>query len=141
MAAAAEQALKSIGGKVTDRVIAIGTFQTNKKKLKDFASTLRDHLASKLTGAKLAAVVDRSAADEAMDELVFGDSISGSQAIELGKILKADEVVYGKIASMGGTKVTARRRPQRSLLLLEVGRKRLRARRAQGESELLRSPL
>lgn len=105
---AAERALAQIGGDVTDLVIAVLPFETQSEAaaVQQLVASLQDLVASELTQAGLAKIVNRAATDEVLAELALQDALSDERVIELGRVLEATQVVYGIVLEPAGGQVT-----------------------------------
>ena len=98
---AATQALSQIGGKINNLIIAVMPFE-NHGLPTDEATGLQNYLSGSLSSAKVATVVERGQVDRIMDELVYQDTfINDNQAIEIGRSLRASQVITGTIQVSG----------------------------------------
>jgi len=103
---AAEDALRKIGGPATSVVVAVLPFETKSKKLGDFTVDLQDFFTSSLAAAEVAEVVERRQVTAIMSELSFqDDNIDDGQAVKVGQMLRAGQVVTGSI-QVNGDEVT-----------------------------------
>ena len=98
----AEQSLQRIGGKVEEVVLAVMPFDVAEEHA-ELAEGFRSYLSARLGGSELATVVERGQVERVVDELIFQDKfINDGKAVEIGKALRAEQVVTGTIQIMNG---------------------------------------
>lgn len=104
---AAERALRKIGGNVTDLVIALLPFETDstRPELIHFAAGLHNFIACEFSQARLARVINRSDLDRAISEIALQDRLSDERVIDIGRTLKADQILFGTIHDLGDTQI------------------------------------
>jgi HEAT repeat protein len=98
----AEKSLKRIGGKVEEVVLAVMPFDIT-PEFKDLEEGFRSYLSGRLGGTELATVVERGQVQSVVNELIYQDNfINDGTAVEIGKALRAEQVVTGTIQIMHG---------------------------------------
>ena len=98
----AEQSLKRIGGKVEEVVLAVMPFDVSEGH-QELSEGFRSYLSARLGGSELATVVERGQVERVVDELIFQDKfINDGKAVEIGKALRAKQVVTGTIQILNG---------------------------------------
>lgn len=98
----AEQSLQRIGGKVEEVVLAVMPFDVSEEH-RALSEGFRSYLSARLGGSELATVVERGQVERVVDELIFQDKfINDGKAVEIGKALRAEQVVTGTIQIMNG---------------------------------------
>lgn len=94
---AAKLSLKQVGGKLHDVVLAVMPFELQGIEKKQ-AKGLENYLSGALSSAEIGTVVERGQVDKIMTELIYQDQfIDDNKAIEIGKSLRASQVVTGNI--------------------------------------------
>ena len=103
---AAEEALRKIGGKRTDLVIAVMPFDCNVTDYSNLIGGFQSYLSGRLSAAKIATVVERGQVNTVIDELIYQDTfIDDGNAVEIGKALRASQVVTGSVQVFQGSVV------------------------------------
>ena len=98
----AVQSLKRIGGKVEEVVLAVMPFDVSEEH-GELAEGFRSYLSARLGGSELATVVERGQVERVVDELIYQDKfINDGKAVEIGKALRAEQVVTGTIQIING---------------------------------------
>lgn len=99
---AAEEALARLGGPTTSLVVAVMPFEARAKEGEVFAAGLQDRFTTLLAAEEVATVVERRQVAQVLAELVFQDSnIDDGRAVQIGKLLRAQQVVTGTILVRG----------------------------------------
>ena len=99
------ESLQRIGGKVEEVVLAVMPFDVTEEH-SQLAEGFRSYLSARLGGSELATVVERGQVERVVDELIFQDKfINDGKAVEIGKALRAEQVVTGTIQVMNGQAV------------------------------------
>ena len=99
---AAKKSLHQIGGKISDAVIAVMPFEIQNDELKEVAIGFQNYLSGALSSAQIATFVERGQVDKVMEELIYQDTnIDDNKAIEIGKSLRASQVITGNLQSHG----------------------------------------
>ncbi len=99
---AAEEALARLGGPVTELVVAVMPFEAGSRDVSAFAGGLQDRFTALLAAEHVATVVERRQVAKVMDELVFQDTnIDDGKAVQIGKLLRAQQVVTGTVLVRG----------------------------------------
>ena len=98
----AEQSLKKIGGRVEEVVLAVMPFDIAAEHQR-LEEGFRSYLSGRLGSSNLAKVVERGQVQTVVDELIFQDNhINDGKAVEIGKALRAEQVVTGTIQVVHG---------------------------------------
>ena len=103
---AAEESLRKIGGKKTDIIIAVMPFDCNAQAYNELINGFQSYLSGRLSSAKVATVVERGQVNTVIDELIYQDKfIDDGNAVEIGKALRASQVVTGSVQVFQGSVV------------------------------------
>ena len=106
----AENSVQLIGGKVEEVVLAVMPFDVT-EGYQEIASGFRSYLSARLGGSELATVVERGQVERVVDELIFQDRfVNDGKAVEIGKALRAEQVITGTIQVMNGQAVVTIKR-------------------------------
>lgn len=106
----AERSLLRIGGKVEEVVLAVMPFDVT-EGYNEIAIGFRSYLSARLGGSELATVVERGQVERVVDELIFQDRyINDGKAVEIGKALRAEQVITGTIQIINGQAVVTIKR-------------------------------
>jgi hypothetical protein len=101
----AEKSLQRIGGTVEEVVLAVMPFDVD-LEYRELEEGFRSYLSGRLGGAELATVVERGQVQSVVNELIYQDNhINDGRAVEIGKALRAEQVVTGTIQIMHGQAV------------------------------------
>ena len=72
-------------------------------KYQDVAAGFRSYLSGRLSSSNIAKVVERGQVQSVVDELIYQDNnINDGKAVEIGKALRASQVVTGNIQVLNG---------------------------------------
>lgn len=98
----AERALARLGGPESDTVIAVLAFETTDPRLAGTAQELQATMTSTLDLAGSGRVVERGQLDAVFAELrLQAGALGEEQAVELGRLLRADTIVTGTLQRSG----------------------------------------
>ena len=108
---AAEAVLARMDVAASDAVLAVLPFETRARGLQALAAEMPAYFTASLASARVATVVERAQVDAVLRELRFQDqNIDDGQAVQVGKMLRATQVVTGTLHVVGDEVTCAAKR-------------------------------